>query len=151
MERGIFLAKKKIAQDQFMLMQDNFLFAANQPHLKECQPAYLFPFPVSYQTHNATEYDHAISKCLVFFCNFRLLKIQWLQCSWHLFFQSTEVSGASLCSLVWLQSFWVGSSSSALHRSQVIAYTKLGGVSSWCLVSSLYLWNTCLNTNLSTR
>ncbi|XP_004081531.1 transmembrane protein 182 [Oryzias latipes] len=36
------------------------LWFTNQPHLKECQPAYLFPFPVSYQTHNATEYDHAI-------------------------------------------------------------------------------------------
>uniref|UniRef100_A0A3P9HZM5 Transmembrane protein 182 n=1 Tax=Oryzias latipes TaxID=8090 RepID=A0A3P9HZM5_ORYLA len=47
-------------RDQFTLMQDYFLFAANQPHWKECQPAYLFPFPVSYQTHNATEYDHAI-------------------------------------------------------------------------------------------
>ncbi|RVE58258.1 hypothetical protein OJAV_G00207340 [Oryzias javanicus] len=35
------------------------LWFTNQPHSKECQPAYLFPFPVSYQTHNATEYDSA--------------------------------------------------------------------------------------------
>ncbi|XP_066541941.1 transmembrane protein 182 [Hoplias malabaricus] len=32
----------------------------NQPYLKECVPAYLFPFPVSDQTHNATVYDSAI-------------------------------------------------------------------------------------------
>ncbi|XP_030643150.1 transmembrane protein 182 [Chanos chanos] len=32
----------------------------NQPHTKECMHAYLFPFPVSEQTHNATVYDSAI-------------------------------------------------------------------------------------------
>lgn len=35
---------------------------ANQPHFKVCIHSYLFPFPVSHQTHNATEYDSAISK-----------------------------------------------------------------------------------------
>ncbi|XP_053296113.1 transmembrane protein 182 isoform X1 [Pleuronectes platessa] len=33
---------------------------ANQPNSKVCMHAYLFPFPVSHQTHNATEYDSAI-------------------------------------------------------------------------------------------
>ncbi|XP_014029865.1 transmembrane protein 182 isoform X2 [Salmo salar] len=32
----------------------------NQPHAKVCTHAYLFPFPVSQQTHNATAYDSAI-------------------------------------------------------------------------------------------
>ncbi|KAM9342545.1 transmembrane protein 182 [Pholidichthys leucotaenia] len=32
----------------------------NQPYSKVCVPAYLFPFPISHQTHNATEYDSAI-------------------------------------------------------------------------------------------
>ncbi|KAG9271329.1 transmembrane protein 182 [Astyanax mexicanus] len=32
----------------------------NQPHSKQCIHAYLFPFPVSEQTHNATTYDSAI-------------------------------------------------------------------------------------------
>ncbi|XP_041663510.1 transmembrane protein 182 [Cheilinus undulatus] len=36
------------------------LWFTNQPHSKECMHAYLFPFPVSHQTHNATEYDTAI-------------------------------------------------------------------------------------------
>ncbi|KAK5860829.1 hypothetical protein PBY51_022285 [Eleginops maclovinus] len=36
------------------------LWFTNQPHSKECTHAYLFPFPVSHQTHNATEYDSAI-------------------------------------------------------------------------------------------
>ncbi|XP_029968516.1 transmembrane protein 182 [Salarias fasciatus] len=36
------------------------LWFTNQPHSKECMPAYLFPFPVSHQTHNSTEYDSAI-------------------------------------------------------------------------------------------
>uniref|UniRef100_A0A3P8SC91 Transmembrane protein 182 n=1 Tax=Amphiprion percula TaxID=161767 RepID=A0A3P8SC91_AMPPE len=36
------------------------LWFTNQAHSKECMPAYLFPFPVSHQTHNATEYDSAI-------------------------------------------------------------------------------------------
>lgn len=44
-----------------------FLPAANQPHSKVCMPAYLFPFPVSHQTHNATEYDSAISEYYVLF------------------------------------------------------------------------------------
>lgn len=39
------------------------LSSANQPHSKVCMHAYLFPFPISHQTHNATEYDSAISKC----------------------------------------------------------------------------------------
>lgn len=36
------------------------LWFTNQPHSKICTHAYLFPFPVSHQTHNATEYDTAI-------------------------------------------------------------------------------------------
>ncbi|XP_029348853.1 transmembrane protein 182 isoform X2 [Echeneis naucrates] len=36
------------------------LWFTNQPHSKVCMHAYLFPFPVSHQTHNATEYDSAI-------------------------------------------------------------------------------------------
>ncbi|XP_060945254.1 transmembrane protein 182 [Limanda limanda] len=36
------------------------LWFTNQPHSKVCTHAYLFPFPVSHQTHNATEYDSAI-------------------------------------------------------------------------------------------
>ncbi|KAL0963497.1 hypothetical protein UPYG_G00307200 [Umbra pygmaea] len=32
----------------------------NQPHSKECRPAYLFPYPVSQQTHNSTAYESAI-------------------------------------------------------------------------------------------
>ena len=36
---------------------------ANEPYHKLCMPAYLFPFPVSQQSHNATSYDSAISKC----------------------------------------------------------------------------------------
>lgn len=39
---------------------------ANQPYSKVCMHAYLFPFPVSHHTHNATEYESAISKCLPF-------------------------------------------------------------------------------------
>ncbi|XP_010878824.1 transmembrane protein 182 [Esox lucius] len=36
------------------------IWMTNQPHSKVCIPAYLFPFPVSQQTHNATAYDSAI-------------------------------------------------------------------------------------------
>ncbi|XP_028292691.1 transmembrane protein 182 [Gouania willdenowi] len=36
------------------------LWFTNQPHAKVCMPAYLFPFPVSHQTHNTTQYDSAI-------------------------------------------------------------------------------------------
>uniref|UniRef100_A0A8C9Y877 Transmembrane protein 182 n=1 Tax=Sander lucioperca TaxID=283035 RepID=A0A8C9Y877_SANLU len=36
------------------------LWFTNQPQSKVCMHAYLFPFPVSHQTHNATEYDSAI-------------------------------------------------------------------------------------------
>ncbi|XP_047457558.1 transmembrane protein 182 [Mugil cephalus] len=36
------------------------LWFTNQPHSKVCMPAYLFPFPVSHQTHNATAYESAI-------------------------------------------------------------------------------------------
>ncbi|XP_071395403.1 transmembrane protein 182 isoform X2 [Centroberyx affinis] len=36
------------------------LWFTNQPHSKVCMHAYLFPFPVSHQTHNATDYDSAI-------------------------------------------------------------------------------------------
>uniref|UniRef100_G3NEZ8 Transmembrane protein 182 n=1 Tax=Gasterosteus aculeatus TaxID=69293 RepID=G3NEZ8_GASAC len=36
------------------------LWFTNQPHSKVCMQAYLFPFPVSPQTHNATEHDSAI-------------------------------------------------------------------------------------------
>ncbi|KAM6985101.1 transmembrane protein 182 [Aplochiton taeniatus] len=36
------------------------LWFTNQPHSKVCTHAYLFPFPVSHQTHNATEYESAI-------------------------------------------------------------------------------------------
>ncbi|XP_076118832.1 transmembrane protein 182 [Alosa pseudoharengus] len=32
----------------------------NQPHSKECKHAYLFPYPVSEVSHNATTYDSAI-------------------------------------------------------------------------------------------
>lgn len=42
---------------------DNLLWTlwfTNQPHSKVCIHAYLFPFPVSHQTHNSTEYDSAI-------------------------------------------------------------------------------------------
>ncbi|XP_038575638.1 transmembrane protein 182 [Micropterus salmoides] len=45
------------------LGDDNLLWKlwfTNQPHSKVCTPAYLFPFPVSHQTHNVTEYDSAI-------------------------------------------------------------------------------------------
>lgn len=37
------------------------LWFTNQPHSKVCMPAYLFPFPVSHQTHNTTEYQSAIT------------------------------------------------------------------------------------------
>ncbi|CAG05800.1 unnamed protein product, partial [Tetraodon nigroviridis] len=36
------------------------LWFTNQPHSKVCIHSYLFPFPVSHQTHNATEYHSAI-------------------------------------------------------------------------------------------
>ncbi|KAM8856904.1 transmembrane protein 182 [Synchiropus picturatus] len=36
------------------------LWFTNQPHSKVCMHSYLFPFPVSQQTHNATQYDSAI-------------------------------------------------------------------------------------------
>ncbi|XP_051938226.1 transmembrane protein 182 isoform X2 [Hippocampus zosterae] len=36
------------------------LWFTNQPHLKVCMHAYLFPFPVSQHTHNATAYESAI-------------------------------------------------------------------------------------------
>ncbi|KAM9804681.1 transmembrane protein 182 [Neosynchiropus ocellatus] len=36
------------------------LWFTNQPHSKVCMHSYLFPFPVSHQTHNATQYDSAI-------------------------------------------------------------------------------------------
>nr|XP_043906683.1 transmembrane protein 182 [Solea senegalensis] len=36
------------------------LWFTNQPHSKVCMHSYLFPFPVSHQSHNATEYDSAI-------------------------------------------------------------------------------------------
>ncbi|KAM9709223.1 transmembrane protein 182 [Menidia menidia] len=36
------------------------LWFTNQPNSKICMPAYLFPFPVSHQTHNTTEYNSAI-------------------------------------------------------------------------------------------
>lgn len=36
------------------------LWFTTQPHSKVCMPAYLFPFPISLQTHNSTEYDSAI-------------------------------------------------------------------------------------------
>lgn len=39
-----------------------FPSSANQPYSKVCIHSYLFPFPVSHQTHNATQYDSAISK-----------------------------------------------------------------------------------------
>ncbi|XP_063354614.1 transmembrane protein 182 [Pelmatolapia mariae] len=37
------------------------LWFTNQPDSKVCMPAYLFPFPVSRQTHNATEYESSIT------------------------------------------------------------------------------------------
>lgn len=50
--------------------------SANQPYSKVCIHSYLFPFPVSHQTHNATQYDSAISKqhfygdkCHMFVCD----------------------------------------------------------------------------------
>lgn len=42
---------------------DNLLWKfwfTNQPSSKQCMHAYLFPFPVSQQSHNATQYDSAI-------------------------------------------------------------------------------------------
>lgn len=36
------------------------LWFTNQPSSKVCMHAYLFPFPVSQQSHNATQYDSAI-------------------------------------------------------------------------------------------
>lgn len=36
------------------------LWFSNQPHSKVCMPAYLFPFPLSHQSPNATDYDSAI-------------------------------------------------------------------------------------------
>lgn len=54
------------------------LSPANQPHSKVCMHSYLFPFPVSHQTHNATEYDSAISKCLWRSYLFTLWKYNWL-------------------------------------------------------------------------
>ncbi|XP_077393488.1 transmembrane protein 182 isoform X3 [Festucalex cinctus] len=36
------------------------LWFTNQPHLKVCMHSYLFPFPVSHSTHNATAYESAI-------------------------------------------------------------------------------------------
>uniref|UniRef100_A0A3B5B0B0 Transmembrane protein 182 n=1 Tax=Stegastes partitus TaxID=144197 RepID=A0A3B5B0B0_9TELE len=45
------------AGDENLLLK---LWFTNQAHSKVCMPAYLFPFPVSHQTHNATEYDSAI-------------------------------------------------------------------------------------------
>ncbi|KAG8000554.1 hypothetical protein GBF38_016959 [Nibea albiflora] len=41
------------------------LWFTNQPHSKVCMHSYLFPFPVSHQTHNATQYDSAISLFLL--------------------------------------------------------------------------------------
>lgn len=71
--------------------------------------AYLSPFPVSHQTHNATEYDSAISKC-VFTYMHAFSQIEFMFMSYGMsvvepanvsIIQSTEASGASLCSLVW--------------------------------------------------
>ncbi|XP_061648921.1 transmembrane protein 182 isoform X2 [Phyllopteryx taeniolatus] len=36
------------------------LWFTNQPHSKVCMHSYLFPFPVSHHTHNATAYESAI-------------------------------------------------------------------------------------------
>lgn len=36
------------------------LWFSDQPHSKVCMPAYLFPFPVSHPTYNATDYNSAI-------------------------------------------------------------------------------------------
>nr|XP_057938737.1 transmembrane protein 182 [Doryrhamphus excisus] len=36
------------------------LWFTNQPHFKVCIHSYLFPFPVSHHTHNATAYESAI-------------------------------------------------------------------------------------------
>ncbi|CAN9497534.1 unnamed protein product [Ophioblennius macclurei] len=44
-------------QDENLLWK---LWFTNQPHSKVCMPAYLFPFPISHQTHNSTDYDSAI-------------------------------------------------------------------------------------------
>ncbi|XP_033842936.1 transmembrane protein 182 [Periophthalmus magnuspinnatus] len=45
-------------------MEDNDLiwrlWFTNQPSSKICMHAYLFPFPLSHQSHNATQYDSAI-------------------------------------------------------------------------------------------
>lgn len=60
----------------FLLLYLYLPSSANQPHSKVCIHSYLFPFPVSHQTHNATEYDSAISKqhfyvdqCHMFVCD----------------------------------------------------------------------------------
>lgn len=37
-----------------------WFWLTNHPHLKVCMAAYLFPFPVSPQSHNGTAYDSAI-------------------------------------------------------------------------------------------
>lgn len=63
--------KTPLISNHFILYQFiwvPFFCAANQPQQKLCVPAYLFPFPVSDQTHNATQYDTAISKCTHLLC-----------------------------------------------------------------------------------
>ncbi|XP_054643866.1 transmembrane protein 182 [Dunckerocampus dactyliophorus] len=45
------------AQDDDLLWK---LWFTNQPHFKVCMHSYLFPFPVSHHTHNATAYESAI-------------------------------------------------------------------------------------------
>ncbi|XP_061580149.1 transmembrane protein 182 [Cololabis saira] len=49
--------KDVVDDDENLLLK--FWFT-NQPQPKFCVPAYLFPFPVSDQTHNATQYNNAI-------------------------------------------------------------------------------------------
>ncbi len=38
------------------------LLLENQPHARECKPAYLLPFPFPDQIYNTTSYQTAISK-----------------------------------------------------------------------------------------
>lgn len=105
---------------------------ANQPHSKVCMHAYLFPFPVSHQTHNATEYESAISKFLRFTSHTSLGSGSCDSAGWpsHCL-QSTGASGASSCWLAWWPWCSPASSSSALPRSPATACIKQEAASSW--------------------
>lgn len=105
---------------------------ANQPHSKVCMHAYLFPFPVSHHTHNATEYESAISKFLRFSSHTSLGSGSRDSAGWpsHCV-QSTGASGASSCWLAWWPWCSPASSSSAPPRSPATACIKPEAASSW--------------------